>query len=52
MADTSDSGSSFNKEGIGNVLTVAIVLCLVCSIIVAGAAVNLRPAQQLNRPCA
>ena len=57
MADTSDSGgsfdsargSSFDKEGIGNVLTVAIVLCLVCSIIVAGAAVNLRPAQQLNK---
>ena len=43
------AGGSFNKEGIGNVLTVAITLCLVCSIVVAGAAVNLRPAQQLNK---
>jgi Na+-transporting NADH:ubiquinone oxidoreductase subunit C len=55
VADTSDSGGfdgargGFDKEGIGNVLTVAIVMCLVCSIIVAGAAVNLRPAQQLNK---
>lgn len=48
MAD-SDGGDSFNKEGIGNVLTVAIALCLVCSIVVAGAAVNLRPAQQANK---
>ncbi len=61
MADRDDSfdsarggfdgarGDSFDKEGIRNVLTVAIVMCLVCSILVAGAAVNLRPAQQLNK---
>ena len=42
-------GGSFDKEGIGNVLTVAIAVCLVCSILVAGAAVSLRPAQQVNR---
>lgn len=60
MADRDDSFDSarggfdsarggFDKEGIRNVLTVAIVMCLVCSILVAGAAVNLRPAQQLNK---
>lgn len=49
MADDSARGGSFDKEGIGNVLTVAITLCLVCSIVVAGAAVNLRPAQQMNK---
>ena len=61
MADRDDSfdsarggfdsarGDSFDKEGIRNVLTVAIVMCLACSILVAGAAVNLRPAQQLNK---
>jgi Na+-transporting NADH:ubiquinone oxidoreductase subunit C len=50
-SDSFDSarGDSFDKEGIRNVLTVAIVMCLVCSIVVAGAAVNLRPAQQANK---
>lgn len=41
--------AEFDKEGIGNVLTVAVVVCLVCSIVVASAAVNLRPLQELNR---
>jgi Na+-transporting NADH:ubiquinone oxidoreductase subunit C len=41
--------AQFNKDGLGNVLLVAIVLCLVCSVVVSTAAVALRPLQQLNR---
>ncbi len=37
-----------NKESIGNVLTVAIGVSLVCSILVASAAVVLKPRQLLN----
>jgi len=37
-----------NKESIGNVLFVAIGVSLVCSILVASAAVILKPRQQLN----
>lgn len=42
MANTS------NKESIGNVLFVAIGVSLVCSILVASAAILLQPRQQLN----
>lgn len=41
--------AQFNKEGLGNVLFVAVAVCLVCSIIVSTAAVALRPLQQLNK---
>ena len=41
--------SNYNKEGIGNVLFVSIAVCLVCSIVVAGAAVALKPTQAANR---
>lgn len=51
MADESPSSRSFDtdKEGIRNVLTVAVVVCLACSVVVSAAAVVLRPAQQANR---
>ena len=41
--------AEFNKEGIGNVLVVAIAVCLVCSIVVSTAAVALKPRQQANK---
>jgi Na+-transporting NADH:ubiquinone oxidoreductase subunit C len=41
--------AEFNKDSLGNVLLVAISVCLVCSIIVSTAAVALRPLQQLNK---
>jgi len=44
----SDSGS-YDKDSIGNILLVAILVCLVCSILVAGTAVALKPAQLANK---
>lgn len=38
-----------NKDTIKYTITVAVLLCLVCSVIVSTAAVLLRPAQQSNR---
>lgn len=40
---------STNNDSIQKTLIVAILLCLVCSIIVAGAAVSLKPIQQANK---
>ena len=40
---------SSQKESTVRTLTVALLVCLVCSIFVAGAAVALRPTQQENR---
>lgn len=40
---------SSQKESIVRTLTVALLVCLVCSVFVAGAAVSLRPVQQENR---
>lgn len=40
---------SSNNDSISKTLLVAFSLCLVCSIIVAGAAVSLRPIQQANK---
>ena len=40
---------SSSNESIGKVLTVAIALCLVCSVVVSSAAVLLRDAQQANK---
>lgn len=39
---------STKKDTIAGTLTVALVVCLVCSVFVAGAAVALRPIQQAN----
>jgi Na+-transporting NADH:ubiquinone oxidoreductase subunit C len=41
--------ADFDKEGLKNVLLVAIGVCLVCSIMVSTAAVVLRPAQAANK---
>lgn len=41
-------GKSFSRDSIGNTLTVAISLSLVCSILVAGTSVMLKPRQQRN----
>ena len=40
---------SANGEGLGRVLTVALGLCLVCSVVVSTAAVVLKPAQEANK---
>lgn len=40
---------SANNDSIQKTLLVAVLLCLVCSIIVAGAAVSLKPIQQANK---
>ena len=39
---------SKNNDSIGKTLLVVLVLCLVCSVIVAGSAVGLKPRQQIN----
>jgi len=41
--------STARKETIGGTLLVALVLCIVCSVIVAGAAVSLKPVQTSNK---
>ena len=41
--------SEYNKESFGNILLVAIGVCLVCSVLVSLSAVALRPAQQANK---
>ena len=40
---------SASGEGLGRILTVALGLCLVCSMVVSTAAVLLKPAQQANK---
>jgi Na+-transporting NADH:ubiquinone oxidoreductase subunit C len=40
---------SFDKEGLANVLLVAVSVCLVCSIVVSTAAVLAKPQQLLNQ---
>lgn len=40
---------AFDKDGLGNVLLVAISVCLVCSIVVSTAAVMTKPQQLLNQ---
>ena len=41
--------SKFNKDSVGGTLTVVVLLSLVCSLIVAGAAVLLKPAQEIQK---
>lgn len=38
-----------NKDSIAKTLTVALLLCIVCSVVVSGAAVSLRPMQVANK---
>ena len=47
MAEETGSGS--NKDGLRNTFSVAVFLCLVCSIVVSGLAVLLKPMQLLNK---
>ena len=48
MSDSSDR-PSFDKDGLKNVLIVAISVCLVCSIVVSSAAVILKPLRLENQ---
>ena len=41
--------STAKKETIGGTLLVAFVLCIICSVIVAGSAVSLKPVQTANK---
>ncbi|MEE4280808.1 MAG: Na(+)-translocating NADH-quinone reductase subunit C, partial [Pseudomonadales bacterium] len=41
--------SSFDKDSLSNTFIVAIGICLVCSIVVSGIAVALKPTQQANK---
>lgn len=43
-----EAKQKFDKEGLKNVLFVAISVCLVCSVVVSAAAVMLKPRQVLN----
>ena len=47
MAEETKKGS--NKDGLGNTFSVAVLLCLVCSVVVSGLAVVLKPMQMLNK---
>lgn len=51
MSDTEGqkSGKGFDKESLSNVFIVAIVVCLVCSIVVSTAAVTLKPLRLINQ---
>lgn len=44
-----DDSAGFDKESLGNVLMVAIGVCLVCSVLVSTAAVLLKPQQLANK---
>lgn len=41
--------AKFDKEGLNNVLTVAVTVCLLCSVVVSAAAVILKPQQVANQ---
>ncbi|WP_439243709.1 Na(+)-translocating NADH-quinone reductase subunit C [Lonepinella sp. BR2474] len=41
--------SKFNKDSVGGTLTVVVLLSLVCSLVVAGAAVLLKPTQDIQK---
>lgn len=41
--------AKLDKDSLGNTFFIAIFLCLVCSIIVSGLAVALKPIQKLNK---
>jgi len=44
-----EAGAASANEGVGYTLTVALVLCIVCSLVVSAAAVVLHPLQEANR---
>ena len=41
--------AKFNKDSVGGTLTIVVLLSLVCSLIVAGAAVLLKPTQEIQK---
>ena len=41
--------AKLDKDSLGNTFFIAIFLCLVCSIVVSGLAVALKPIQKLNK---
>lgn len=41
--------SNFEKDGLNNTFIMALAVCLVCSIVVSGIAVALKPTQQANK---
>ena len=47
MAEEMQKGP--NKDGLANTFLIAVFLCLICSIVVSGLAVSLKPMQQLNK---
>jgi Na+-transporting NADH:ubiquinone oxidoreductase subunit C len=47
--DSPDAAAAPAQEGIRRTLTVALVLCVVCSLVVSTAAVSLHPLQDANR---
>ncbi len=49
MPDETDSAPQQSKDSMGNILRVALSLCVVCSVIVSTAAVTLKPLQEANR---
>jgi Na+-transporting NADH:ubiquinone oxidoreductase subunit C len=49
VAEPSPNSPVFDKEGLKNVLIVAVSVCLVCSIVVSSAAVLLKPMRLLNQ---
>lgn len=49
MPEVDEADTGFQKEGLKNVLLVAVAVCLVCSIVVSSAAVVLKPRQQENQ---
>ena len=49
MTESGNTPRSFDKEGLRNILTVAISVCLVCSIFVSTAAVLMKPQQLINQ---
>ena len=38
-----------SRDSVGHTLIVAVVLCVVCSLLVSAAAVGLRPRSELNK---
>ena len=41
--------ANFDKDSLSNTFIMAVAICLVCSVVVSGIAVALRPVQQLNK---
>ncbi len=49
MPEDTNSSLQQSKDSIGNILRVALSLCVVCSVIVSTAAVTLKPLQEANK---